>query len=675
MSGGIYNGICTEVITVSGVVQGVGFRPTVYRIAARMGMKGRVRNMGGAVQMIVTDSPARIDGFAEAVVSGKPLMSRIDRIDRKVIGTVLFSDFSIEASSRTEDEIAIVPADIAICGDCAREFHDPGNPRFHHPFISCTNCGPRYTIMERLPYDRDTTAMDPFAMCAFCEGEYTNPGARRYHAQTISCHACGPQPIFAVNGGDDMAPSAVSGILMKTAAVAAAIDVIRGGGVIALKGVGGYYLACSPFDPQAVSTARRIKAREQKPFAVMFPDEEQAREYCFLSPLEADELTSPRRPIVLLERRPAAAFAPGVCSTSRFVGALLPSFGLQMLLTDALGPLVMTSANLSDFPIITKDGEMSALAARNPDIAGVLSSERAIAAGLDDSVLRVIDGTPQLIRRARGYVPSPVYIKNTERLTKHHCVFSAGGHLKSVFALSKGSFSYLSRHLGDMDGLESERLYEDTFRRMKTFFGIEPGLVVCDLHPRYFPTRFAEEYARGAGPDLLYVQHHHAHTASVMAEHGLDGPVIGVSFDGTGYGTDGAIWGGEILICEGAAFERFSHLKYVEMLGGDASVKEGVKSALSHLLAENRKPDASEFEIDMTEIFAFCKAEGTLEGHPGRREAEAAIRSGTGTVKSSGMGRLFDAAAAMLGIHSVNRYEGECAVMLENAAAGGNRLA
>ncbi|MDR3363622.1 MAG: carbamoyltransferase HypF [Clostridiales Family XIII bacterium] len=673
----------TEIVTVGGVVQGVGFRPAVYRIAERMGMKGRVRNMGSAVRIIVTDSPARIDAFFEAVVSGKPPMSRIDRLDRKVIGTVLFSDFLIEASSRAEDEIAVIPADIAICDDCAREFLDPGNPRFLHPFISCTNCGPRYTIMERLPYDRDTTAMDPFAMCAFCEGEYTNPAARRYHAQTISCHACGPQPIFATPGGrqDD--------------AVHGAIDAVRGGGVIALKGVGGYCLACSPFDPQAVETVRRIKMREQKPFAVMFSDANDARKHCLLSPIEADALASPQRPIVLLERRPVAAFAPGVCGASRFVGALLPSFGLQMLLARALGPLVMTSANRSDAPIITSDDEMLSLAKREPGIAGVLYNERLIAAGIDDSILRVVDGTPQIIRRARGYVPSPVYVKNAEALTKHHCVFSAGGHLKSVFALSKGGFSYLSRHLGDMGSLESERLYEDTFRRMKTFFGIEPGLAVCDLHPHYFPTKFAEECAKGAGHDLLYAQHHHAHIASVMAEHGLDGPVIGVSFDGTGYGTDGTVWGGEILLCEGAGFERFSHLRTVDMIGGDAQAKDAWKSAAAHLAAPGAAGAADGFEIDLTAIAAYCKTHHALTAmEAGRADARppetarlpspfpaaalptdadlgaaaAAIRVGVNTVKTSSMGRLFDAACAMLGIHHTNRYEGECAILLENAA-------
>jgi hydrogenase maturation protein HypF len=666
----------TELITIRGIVQGVGFRPTVYRIAQRLGMKGSVRNMGGVVQIAVTDLPAKIDAFIREILAHKPPMSRIDEILRTVIETSDFREFSIGHSTAAEDEISVIPADICICEDCEREFYDPENPRYHHPFISCTNCGPRYTIMESLPYDRDTTTMEEFPMCEFCADEYEDPGTRRYHAQTISCHDCGPQPICHSHDRAKRGASEASETLgiQGEVVIAEAIRLLRAGGVIALKGVGGYYLVCSPFDPGAVAALRRAKHREEKPFAVMYRAVAQIENYCRVSPAENAALTSPKRPIILLEQRPEVAagsplLAENVCGSSRFIGAFLPSFGLQLLLLDAIGPLIMTSANLSDQPIVTDDARMFEMTAAVSVIEGVLYHTRRIVASLDDSVLRVIDGTAQLIRRSKGYVPAPILVRAAA--APPPAVFAAGPHLKSVFALSKGSYAYLSQHLGDIGSIESETVYRETFRRMTEFFGIDPVVVVCDLHPLYFPTRFAEAYAkereaRGRPIRLIYAQHHHAHTLSVMAEHGLTGSVIGVSFDGTGYGTDGAIWGGEILICEGAEFERFSHLKYVKMLGGDASAREGWKSAASHLAAMDHPPTADEFEINLSPYAASpCLPEAAFA------EAEAALRFGAGCVTSSSMGRLFDAVASLLGVCHENRYEGECASMLENAAVRG----
>ncbi|GHU64944.1 carbamoyltransferase [Clostridia bacterium] len=714
----------TELITVRGVVQGVGFRPTAYRVAQRLGMKGSVRNMGSVVRITVTAVPSEVDAFVAELIAHKPPMSRIDSVERTVIETTAFREFSIGASVTAEDEIAVIPADIAICEDCEREFYEAENPRYLHPFISCTNCGPRYTIMERLPYDRDTTTMDEFPMCEFCKAEYTDPSTRRYHAQTISCHGCGPQPMLHRAGGQgnrtqgqafclagqDRRPVPVSCCCLK------AIQLLRGGGVLALKGVGGYYLVCSPFDAQAVSALRLAKHREQKPFAVLYRDVAQIQNYCKVSPDEETALRSPKRPIVLLEQRPEIApgsppLADNVCGSSRFVGAFLPSFGLQLLLLDAVGPLIMTSANLSDQPIITDDAPMFKMADTVPEVGAVLYHTRRIAAGLDDSVLRVIDGMPQLIRRAKGYVPAPILVRGHDSGTglSPGLVFAAGSHLKSVFALTKGSYAYLSRHLGDLDSLESETVYRETFHRMSEFFSIEPDVVVCDLHPLYFPTRFAEVYAKererqGRPVRLLYVQHHHAHIASVMAEHGIAGSkgeeeregdgegqgVIGVAFDGTGYGTDGAIWGGEILICRGTDFERFSHLKYVRMLGGDASVREGWKSAASHLTLQSQPPAADEFEIDLS-LYAAFAGDNEVYAHSGGgflcihnytnqrtdfscekdifAQTMAAIQSDLGCVTSSSMGRLFDAVASMLGVCHENRYEGECAQTLETAAA------
>ena len=663
--------IRTEVITFRGIVQGVGFRPTVYRIAQQLGMKGDVRNMGGIVQIVCTGTPEEIDIFVHEINLRKPPMARISGVSREIINLAIFHNFSIGTSSAEEDEISLIPADIAICPDCLSEFYDIDNPRYKHPFISCTNCGPRYSIMERLPYDRDTTTMDDFPMCDFCDGEYRDPSTRRYHAQTISCHNCGPQPTLLERGQQTTGASCLQN----------AIKILGEGGVLALKGFGGYYLVCSPFDARAVRKLREIKKREQKPFAVMFKDVEQVRKYCLVNDREEEVLVSPERPIVLLESTDSD-IATEVNNTSRFTGAFLPSFGLQYLLIDAVGPLIMTSANISELPIITTEEDMVSMANSTLGIDGILCHERRIAAGLDDSVVRVIDGTSQLIRRSKGFVPLPVYIQAAGSLTKEKMIFAAGGHLKSVMAFSKGTYAYLSRFIGDMESLESEGVYRDTFGRMKELFAIEPGLAVCDMHPNYFTTNFSESL----GLPLLYTQHHHSHIASVMAEHGQYGPVIGIAFDGTGYGTDNAVWGGEVLICEGSKFQRFSHLKYVDMIGGDASVREGWKSAISHLHASETYADSDEFEIDLSEIVDFCRTYGTLaddetapsnesidtvEGIPSSESidmAKAALHAGVNTVKTSSMGRLFDAVSAMLGIHYENRYEGECAIMLENAA-------
>jgi hydrogenase maturation protein HypF len=713
-------------------------------------MRGQVRNMGGLVQLILTDEPERIDDFLEYLITHKPRASEIIAVERKDIDLVPFDGFSIAPSSAFEDEIAILPSDIAICDRCLAEFRDPANRRYRHPFISCTDCGPRFTIMESLPYDRDTTTMDDFEMCEACAAEYTDGGGIRFHAQTVSCNDCGPLPIWidctkspSLRGASATKKS-IGGDSID-AITAAAVHALTNGGVIGLKGVGGYYFACRADSESVVQRLRDIKLREEKPFAVMFGDSDAVRNYCVLSEEESALLESAKRPIVLLERREFISagvpeLAPGVCGSSRFVGAFLPSMGLQYTLTDECGPLVMTSANISGLPIITEDGMMADFAAIEPRLAGVLYNKRRIAAGADDSVVRVIDGHAQLIRRSKGYVPVPVYARGASKATKDMEIFAAGGQLKSAFAISKGNFSYLSQYLGDLDSIESEKTYIQNYERMKKFFGIKPQIFVCDMHPNYVTARFAEKIVESGGNRLIRVQHHHAHIASVMAEHGLRGPVIGVAFDGTGYGTDGRIWGGEILVCENNEFARFSHLRYVKMIGGDSSMKDGWKSALSYAMdneARNntptcaqdcpkspslrgasatkqsihvattgllcstyydisRKPtfsdifsqslrdemaypdniplssgNGAEFSIDITDIISYSHGlgeEGLFCDLAEREAAVAALRTGIGNIESSSMGRLFDAVASLLGIHHINRYEGECAVMLENAA-------
>jgi len=666
----------TVKLKIWGIVQGVGFRPFAAKLADRLGMKGEVLNIGGLVDIALTDTPERIEAFVEALKREKPQPAEIVHIKVEETEFREFGGFTILDSAEGDDEAAMIPADLSICPECLSELQDPENPRYMHPFISCMACGPRYTIIDRIPYDRDNTTMIDFPMCEFCHGEYTDREDRRYHAQTVSCHDCGPMLEYRLSIKRSTGKASAIGIIglnaeekvMKRAVepVLQALALIHDGRIIALKGVGGYYFVCSPFHEEAVKNLRRLKIREEKPFAVMFRDMEQIREYCHVNEAEERLLLSRARPIVLLERkRPEERtnrreISPEVYKTSRFIGAFLPSMGVQHMLIGWSGPLIMTSGNLSDMPIIKDDEEMFKLQDRldresdgeNP-LAAVFYNKRRIRVRLDDSVARIIDGQPQMIRRSKGYAPVPLYINNG--LSKNDMVFAAGGQLKSSFSLSKGPFAYVSQYFGDLDTQEAEAIYEMNAERMAELFRIRPGLAVCDLHPLYFTTKFAEQYAQKHGIKLLKVQHHHAHTASVMAEHDLQGPVIGVSFDGTGYGTDGAIWGGEFLVCRDADFRRAGHLEYVRMLGGDSSMKEGWKSAFSYIYHYSSMDDRR-FDIGEPE-------------DPRWPTVKAGLRHGINTIESSSMGRLFDALAAYTGIHDYNRYEGECAIMLENAAA------
>ena len=509
-----------------------------------MDMRGTVANIGGLVEIYVTDSEKRIDEFLRTIRRELPQPAEIVHVKREEVQTVDFDDFSIIKSDQGEKDLAFFPADIALCPDCLAEMRDTNNRRFEHPFISCMVCGPRYTIVDRFPYDRDNTSMIDWPMCPQCEEEYTNLADRRYHAQTVSCHDCGPKMLARVRPEDETDKEPLD----------AAAALLREGRVIAFTGMGGYYLMCNTHDPEAIRNLREIKGREAKPFAVMYRDMEQIKRYCYVGPVEENLLTSSARPILLLERRPLEELETGHPNNydeflkSRFVGAFLPSMGAQYMLMNRFGgSVIATSANISDMPIIKEDEEMFALMDKTPALAGVFYNERKIRTSVDDSVVRVVDGQPQMIRRSKGYVPTPLYVESAKSE-----IFATGGHLKNSFALSKAGFVYPSRYFGDLDAAANQREYDNNVKMMEKLFRITPQKVVCDMHPNYYTTRFAKEYAAAHSLPLLQVQHHHAHVASVMAEHKLEGPLIGVAFDGTGYGTDGKIWGGEFLICEKA---------------------------------------------------------------------------------------------------------------------------
>lgn len=673
----------TEKIKLWGIVQGVGFRPYVAKTADRMNMKGEVLNIGGLVEIVVTDEPERIDAFVDALIAGKPGPAEIVHIKRQEQRLRHFDAFTIIKSDEGDDEAAMIPADLAICPSCLEELYDKDNPRYQHPFISCQLCGPRYTIIDRIPYDRDNTSMIDFPMCGFCEKEYTDLHDRRHHAQTISCHECGPVLMWhgekELTGGD---PGSDAAILDMAA------DGLRSGNVIAFKSVGGYNLVADPFNDKAVTMLRKMKNRESKPFAVMFRSLDEIKKYCEVNEVEARLLQSSARPIILLEHKldkiddtaDMRSFAD--LRRSRFIGSFLPSFAAQYMLLDRISPLIFTSANPSDMPMIKDDDEMFAFG--DTSIGGILYNKRRINVRADDSVTRVIDGQPQMIRRSKGYAPVPLYVssgsdRQTGSAESKFSMLACGGQLKNSFALTKGPFTYVSQFFGDMDSIENQTIYKENISRMSQLFRIKPQAVICDMHPFYWPSEYGRSLAEKERLPLIEVQHHHAHVASVMAENSLEGQTIGVAFDGTGYGSDGAIWGGEFLLCEGGEFQRKAHLRYVEMIGGDSSIRDARRSALSYAAAYDKgyldendngsaQDDGSEeIRVDIGDIVEYGRKR-LVDGPKGELIMKA-LENGINSIRSSSMGRLFDGVSALLGIKEYNEYEGQCAIMLEDAAA------
>lgn len=671
--------IITEKIKLWGIVQGVGFRPYVAKTADRMGMKGEVLNIGGLVEIIVTDTKERIDSFVEAIAANKPEPAEIVHIKRQQLQTREFDGFTIIKSGEGDDEAAMIPSDLAICPHCLEELYDESNPRCAHPFISCQLCGPRYTIIDRIPYDRENTTMTDFPMCSFCEGEYTDLHDRRHHAQTISCHDCGPVLRWRKGSKDraaDQTETVGGNVESDRRILDEAADILKNGGVIAFKSTGGYNLVADPFSRKGTSGLREIKARESKPFAVMFRDMDEIKKYCNVNEVEEKLLNSSARPIILLEHKLGQLTETDGKSfedlmRSRFIGSFLPSLAAQYMLLDRISPLIFTSANPSDMPMIKDDSEIIEFCEKTGGVDGVLYNRRRLNVRVDDSVARVIDSQPQMIRRSKGYAPVPLYVDAGSGKNTGVSIFACGGQLKNSFALTKGPFTYISQYFGDMDTMENQQIYDENTERMAELFRIKPDAVVRDMHPLYWTSDYGNEYAKQAGLPVISVQHHHAHVASVMAENNLKGKVIGVAFDGTGYGTDGAIWGGEFLLCEDGGFERISHLKYVDMIGGDSSMKDGRKSALSYISAFEhgymKSSAEDEIQIDISDIIEFGREK--LMKDPDAQLIMKALEAGVNAIRSSSMGRLFDGVSALLGIKDRNDYEGQCAIMLEDAAA------
>jgi len=627
---------------VRGVVQGVGFRPFVYRLATEESLSGFIGNDTDGVIIEIEGPSPRVTGFLSRLRTEAPPLSRIDSVavrDRMPQGETEFRIVASEVLGRVSTGI---PADAATCADCLRELLDPADRRYRYPFLNCTNCGPRFTITRRIPYDRPQTSMAAFPMCPACQREYDDPLNRRFHAQPNACWDCGPRVWLCTADGME---------IHSADPVAAAIDRLLAGQIVSIKGVGGFHLAVDTANEAAIQRLRRRKRRFGKPLAVMVKDLAAAREIGALTAEEESLLATPARPIVLVRARQGGVIAPSVAPGIPWLGIFLPYAPLQHLFfADArVRALVMTSANLSEEPIAIDNDEARERLAEIADV--FLMHNREILQRCDDSVVAIVDGAPQLIRRARGFVPLGV-----ELPFDAPPVLSVGGHLKSVFALARGHHAYQSQHLGDLESATALDFFAESLAHFMRTFEIEPQAVVHDMHPGYLSTTWAKEWAAARDLPRIAVQHHHAHIAACMAEHGLTGPVIGLSLDGTGYGSDGRIWGGEVLLCSLAAFERFAHLESVPMPGGEAAIREPWRMALAHLCAAG-------FDVESEEILAMLGA--SLKNAALVRRM---IERGINAPLTSSCGRLFDAVASVvLGRHIVD-YEAQAAIELEGVA-------
>jgi hydrogenase maturation protein HypF len=654
-------------VRVEGIVQGVGFRPFVYSLATRLGLGGLVGNDSDGVFAEVEGPPAAVATFLESLAAEAPPLARIERITTAAMPADGTAAFTIAPSEPGRERRTLVSADTATCAECLAELADPGDRRFGYPFINCTNCGPRFTIVRDVPYDRSLTTMAGFAMCERCAAEYHDPADRRFHAQPVCCPACGPRLSLLDTGGTEL-----SGPPLAVAA-----DLLREGKVLAVKGLGGYHLAADASSEAAAGALRARKHREDKPFAVMVADVAAAARLCEVDEAAAELLAGGRRPIVLLPRRGgaggagaggagaggggaggggaggtgaldriAAAVAPG----NRQLGLMLPYTPLHHLLVARLGrPMVLTSGNVSDEPIVYRDGEA---AGRLGGIADAfLTHDRPIQIRADDSVARSFRGREMVLRRSRGYAPEPLEVAAAFARP----VLACGAELKSTFCLAKGNHAFVSQHIGDLENAETLRSFTEGIEHFRRLFDIAPEVVAHDLHPEYLSTKYALDLAEAAGLDLVGVQHHHAHIASCLADNRAAGPVIGVAFDGTGYGTDGTLWGGEFLVADLGGFERAGHLAPAALPGGAAAIRQPWRMAAVYL-------DAAFGGAPPAGLAVAGRNRGMWPG------VLSMARRGVNAPVTSSAGRLFDAVAAILGVRDEINYEGQAAVELEQLA-------
>lgn len=630
-------------LLVRGIVQGVGFRPFVYRAAAALGLAGGVRNTPEGVVVEVEGACEAIQTFMTRLRSDAPPLARVEDVQLEWMAPAGLSGFEIEVSRAGSGAATLVPPDVALCRACLAEMRDPRDRRHRHPFIVCTECGPRFSIIEEVPYDRARTTMRVFEMCPACRSEYEDPGTRRFHAEPNACPRCGPRVWLADARGR-------AGRHRDPIRVAARR--LREGRIVAVKGVGGFHLAADAGSEGVVARLRRWKQRDHKPFAVMARDLPSVREFAVVGHEDGEALLSPAHPIVLLPKREPFPLAPSVSPGNARIGAMLPYAPLHHLLLEAVGRvLVMTSANPCDEPIVRDNDEALARLAGIAD--AFLFHDRDILARVDDSVVMRADGGLRTVRRSRGYVPIPVSLGRASAP-----VLGVGGDLKNTFCLTRGDDAFPGPHIGDLENAATLAYFEEALVRMCDLLDVRPRVVVHDLHPDYASTRLAVDIGRRLFPEarLLAVQHHHAHILSCLAEHRREGPVIGVAADGTGYGTDGASWGGEVLWVHGLEFRRLAHLRALPLPGGDRAAREPWRMAVAALVVTGNGDRIGEFAARWPEV-----RPEVLEG------VTALCRSDHGPGTTS-LGRLYDAVGALAGLRAVNTHEGETAVAVEHAA-------
>ncbi|HEY4358542.1 MAG TPA: carbamoyltransferase HypF [Acidobacteriaceae bacterium] len=666
-------------LVVRGVVQGVGFRPYVYRLASRLGLSGFVRNTSAGAVIEIEGAVEALDAFAETLPNEGPPLMRLIAVESSniplVVSEPLVSPEALEVRERlstppaqtgsfailpsddgTEVEegnalaIAGVPADIAACAECLAETRAVANRRYEYPFTNCTNCGPRYSIIRDVPYDRAQTTMEGFAMCEVCRAEYDNPADRRFHAQPNACPVCGPHLWLTDACGKEL-PVRGTRAMLETV-----VNLLRLGGVVAWKGLGGYQLVCDAHSGEAVRELRRRKHRNEKAFAVMVRDVASAGTLCEVSEAERTLLMGAEKPIVLLQRKTSAKVVKEVAPGSPLLGVMLPYTPMHDLLfrlfdetCGAGSALVMTSGNMSEEPIVKDEAQAQETLHTAADL--FVHHNRPIHTRVDDSVARVVEGAPMLLRRARGYAPATILLTPGDTAE----VLACGAQQKNTLCLTRGGFAILSQHLGDLENYETLVFFEQTLERMQRLFQVSPQVVAHDMHPGYLSTQFAKKLP---AVRLIAVQHHHAHIASCMAEHGLEGPVIGIAWDGTGYGLDGSIWGGEFLVADLGGFTRFAHFRNIPLAGGDAAVRQPWRAGRSYLL------DAFDNVVPRGLLWQSSIPESSI------RTVDALLGKRIHTFETSSCGRLFDAVASLLGLHHEVSFEGQAAMALEAIADG-----
>jgi len=638
-------------ISVRGIVQGVGFRPFVYRLAAKHNLKGYVYNTSEDVKIEVEGELEAIKQFELELGIEAPPLAHIEGIAVTHHPPIGYKNFEIRHSIAEEGKYQLISPDIATCQACLSELLNPSDRRYRYPFTNCTNCGPRFTIIEDIPYDRPETTMRYFQMCPQCQAEYENPLDRRFHAQPNACPKCGPKVELVDNQGKRVAGSD---------ALATASQLLKRGKIVAVKGLGGFLLACDASNEAAVKTLRERKRRPSKPFAIMVNNVNEIKKHCYVSPEEEKLLTCPQSPIVLMKWKAGSSVSREVAPNLEYLGGMLPYTPLHhILLKDTELPLVMTSGNLSEEPIAKDNDE--ALKRLSGIADYFLIHNRGIYSRYDDSVAIVERGTNQLVRRARSYAPYPIHLTFRARQ-----VLGCGAEMKNTFCLTRDNYAFLGQHIGDMENMETLEHFDNTISLYEKLFRIEPEIIAYDLHPDYLSTKYAQELSKSSNIKLIPVQHHHAHIASCMADNKLEASVIGVAFDGTGMGSDGYIWGGEFLVADYCSSDRVGHLEYLPLPGGDAAIKRPYRTAIGYVLSLLGKDTLMAIIASGAKHppVAFIGEISEIEIGIIKRQ----IENGLNSPLTSSMGRLFDAVSALVNIRGEIDYEGQAAVELEMAA-------